>query len=329
MLVQNAADATWHAFYGRALTSEIAQLRIIFAHYSFLRPLHLPCLNPIRHPNSSTYPTAMAFITPLIFFQHSSSRVLVQPRSPSPSRFSSIIAATAVPPRVAPSPLPNLFIYDHCPFCVRVRLALGLKNIKHNLIWLANDDADTPTGLVGKKVVPIFQPYGSQGTSRKESLDIITDIDQDPHFGAPGLFKQATGRTDISQWFDAVAMPMRRLTRVRFARAPLPEFAFQEGRDVYVKNHPLKEPPTEYEENFNRSAEYIAEIQPRLEELAAMVCSEHHCSEPGLSYDDMDLFPRLRSMTIIKGLNLPRKLREYVEFQASRADIPLYDYCAM
>jgi hypothetical protein len=26
--------------------------------------------------------------------------------------------------------LPELYVYDHCPFCVRVRLALGVKGIK-------------------------------------------------------------------------------------------------------------------------------------------------------------------------------------------------------
>jgi len=26
--------------------------------------------------------------------------------------------------------LPELYVYDHCPFCVRVRMALGLKGIQ-------------------------------------------------------------------------------------------------------------------------------------------------------------------------------------------------------
>jgi hypothetical protein len=50
----------------------------------------------------------------------------------------------------------TLYVYDHCPFCVRVRLALGIKNVKHNLHFLANDDVAIPTRLVGKKIAPIF-----------------------------------------------------------------------------------------------------------------------------------------------------------------------------
>jgi glutaredoxin 2 len=52
--------------------------------------------------------------------------------------------------------LPTVYVYDHCPFCVRVRLALGIKNIKHNIHFMANDDLPTPTKLVGKKIAPIF-----------------------------------------------------------------------------------------------------------------------------------------------------------------------------
>lgn len=271
----------------------------------------------------------MAFIAPTLPLRPSISRLLPNSTSSTPFKLSHAPVATTSPPRVIPSPLPNLFIYDHCPFCVRVRFALGRKNVKHNLVWLANDDAETPTALVGKKVVPIFQPQGPQGPAQKESLDIIASVDADPRFGSPGLLNSSTGRRDIEQWFDSVAWPMRRLTRVRFWRAPLPEFAFQEGRDAYLRNHALKEPPTDYEENFERSGEYIAQIQERLDELADMVWSKECCSEGGLSYDDVDLFPRVRSMTIIKGLKLPHKLRAYVEYQAGMAEVPLYDYCAM
>jgi glutaredoxin 2 len=37
---------------------------------------------------------------------------------------------------------------------------LGIKNIKHKVVFLANDDIDTPTALVGKKIAPIFEDDG-------------------------------------------------------------------------------------------------------------------------------------------------------------------------
>lgn len=63
------------------------------------------------------------------------------------------------PERIIMDKLPTLYVYDHCPFCVRVRVALGLKNVKHIVSFLANDDVSTPTALVGKKIAPIFVSY--------------------------------------------------------------------------------------------------------------------------------------------------------------------------
>ena len=59
-------------------------------------------------------------------------------------------------PRIIRDELPIVYVYDHCPFCVRVRLALGIKNVKHNVVFLQNDDIPTPTKLIGKKIAPIF-----------------------------------------------------------------------------------------------------------------------------------------------------------------------------
>jgi hypothetical protein len=58
--------------------------------------------------------------------------------------------------RIIRPDLPKVHVYDHCPFCVRVRLALGIKNVKHTINFMANDDVATPTALVGKKIAPIF-----------------------------------------------------------------------------------------------------------------------------------------------------------------------------
>ena len=48
----------------------------------------------------------------------------------------------------------------YSPFRVRVRLAFGLKGLKHDVVFMANDDIPTPSALVGKKIAPIFQDQG-------------------------------------------------------------------------------------------------------------------------------------------------------------------------
>ena len=71
-------------------------------------------------------------------------------RSPASLKLSTAVSSSSFtkPERVVLGELPTLYVYDHCPFCVRVRVALGVKNIKHNLHFLANDDIPTASGPV-------------------------------------------------------------------------------------------------------------------------------------------------------------------------------------
>lgn len=51
----------------------------------------------------------------------------------------------------------KLYIYDHCPFCVRARMIFGLRDVAVEEVILANDDEATPIGMIGSKQVPILQ----------------------------------------------------------------------------------------------------------------------------------------------------------------------------
>lgn len=51
----------------------------------------------------------------------------------------------------------KLYIYDHCPFCVRARMIFGLRDVAVEEVVLANDDEATPIGMIGSKQVPILQ----------------------------------------------------------------------------------------------------------------------------------------------------------------------------
>ena len=92
----------------------------------------------------------------------STTNAFVAPTSPRKAITSTLYASTteASPfvqgPRIVRDELPIVYVYDHCPFCVRVRVALGIKNVKHQVIFLQNDDIPTPTKLIGKKIAPIF-----------------------------------------------------------------------------------------------------------------------------------------------------------------------------
>lgn len=239
--------------------------------------------------------------------------------------------------------LPTLYCYDHCPFCVRVRVGLGLKNIKHRLHFLANDDIATPTALIGKKITPIFE-WKSSDICMPESLDIIYLLDSDERFGTAGAFLPATGRKDIKAWQGSVRDLLRVLQRPRYvATGLMPEFQQLDARHAFIRNHqmpPYEKPDWKLLEEDVQLAGYaeamakdpaddIEELNLKLVELDDIVYSEDYCSQGGLSYDDIDLWSRLRSITIIKGVQWPEKLRNYMDNFSELADVPLYDEMAM
>ena len=76
-------------------------------------------------------------------------------------------------------------------------------------------------------------------------------------------------------------------------------------------------------------APLIEELNAKLVELNDNVFSENYCTEGGLCMDDIDLWARLRSITIVKGVQWPAKLRAYMDNLSALGDVPLYDEMAL
>jgi glutaredoxin 2 len=178
-----------------------------------------------------------------------------------------------------------------------------------------------------------------------ESMDIINLVDSDERFGPVNAIKPATGRTDLKDWQKSVQTLLRTLQRPRYvATGLMPEFQQLEARHAFIFNHQL--PPydkTEWRAMENKEeklsiyadamasdpATLVEELNAKLVDLDDIVFCEHYCTEGGLSMDDIDLWARLRSITIIKGVHWPEGLRAYMDNLSELADIPLYDEMAM
>jgi glutaredoxin 2 len=179
-----------------------------------------------------------------------------------------------------------------------------------------------------------------------ESMDIVKLVDGDERFGETNVLKPPSGRTDLKDWQKSVQTLLRTLQRPRYvATGLLPEFQQLDGRHAFIKNHQL--PPYEkaewkggdmpmetklrlYAEAMAQDpAPMIEELNAKLVELDDIVFSEHYCTEGGLCMDDVDLWARLRSITIIKGVEWPAKLRSYMDNLSELGDVPLYDAMAL
>lgn len=209
----------------------------------------------------------------------------------------------------------KLYIYDHCPFCIRARMPLGLFRIDFEQIVLPNDDEDTPIGMIGAKQVPILQK--PDGSYMGESLDIVRWL---VAYAGKHPLPEAV-RPQVQTLLDKIGRYQNKLLWPRDVKLGLPEFATQSAIE-YFKNK--KEAAIgDFDTNFNETPALLTQLDADLAGLETWVSSADAFSAE-LSMEDILVFPVLRNLTMVSGLSLPPKLHAYVAKMAEAAAIPLY-----
>lgn len=209
----------------------------------------------------------------------------------------------------------KLYVYDHCPYCVRARMVFGLKNLPVEQVMIANDDEATPVGLVGKKVVPIL--VKEDGTAMPESLDIVRYVDT--HYGNPIITENI--RAEIEEWANNLSKVYNHLLLPRFVKLDLAEFEKQSAIDYFVKKK--TESIGDFAQNLAETDKYIATVQPLIDDLSDLIKSEKALNGE-LSLEDIIVFPMLRNLTCVKALQFPPKVLDYINKMAELSKIDLY-----
>ncbi|HDR1088472.1 Glutaredoxin-2 [Pasteurella multocida] len=209
----------------------------------------------------------------------------------------------------------ELYVYDHCPYCVRAMMIFGLKNIPLKKHVLLNDDEETPIRLVGKKVVPIL--VKEDGTAMPESLDIVKYIDA--HYGEAIL--QTAVRPEIEALLAEITSYSNYLLMPRFVKLDLAEFATQSAIDYFTKKK--TDYVGDFTQHFNNTPTYLARLTQDLEKLSALVMGETSLNQH-LSFEDILVFPLLRNLTCVKGLRFPARLEKYIKRLSELSKVELY-----
>lgn len=208
----------------------------------------------------------------------------------------------------------KLFIYDHCPYCVKARMIFGLKDLPVRLVTLLSDDETTPTSMIGKKMAPILQK--DDGSYMPESMDIVHYVDNLD--GKPLV----TGKTNpaITEWLQHTNSYASKLLLPRFANADFEEFATDNARHYFT--HKKQAAIGDFAALLADSADLIAQLDEDLQRLSTLIQSPEAVND-ALSTDDFHLFPLLRSLSIVAGVTLPDNVETYRDRMAQRCDIPL------
>lgn len=206
----------------------------------------------------------------------------------------------------------KLYIYEHCPFCCRALMIRGLKHLDLPVGVIMEGDVDTPTRMVGRKVVPILQK--PDGSYMAESMDIVRYLDGS--FAPPVITAAPVPAVDA--WCKRAFMPAITLAVPRFTRGDFAELATPQARAAYVERETRAF--GDLQALIDSTDTQVAALQPLLDELENVVPA------PGgaVGESDFQLYPILRSLSIVAAVSLGPKAQAY--YAAMSAATGLSDF---
>ena len=207
----------------------------------------------------------------------------------------------------------KLYIYDHCPFCVRARMAAGLLGADVEEVVLANDDEATPIGMIGAKQVPILQK--EDGSFMGESLDVVRYLDRE------GRLKDET-RPEIQAWFDKVGEYNLKLVQPRVIKLGLPEFETPEAVKYFTDKK--EKSIGSFAANLEKTGQYVQRLNEDLAELETLMTEGGAGLNGEIGMEDILVFPILRNLTVVRGVEWPQKIMDYLLRMSEASGVPLY-----
>ncbi len=198
----------------------------------------------------------------------------------------------------------KLYLYDHCPFCVRVEMVAHYKNVSCEQIYLLNDDEDTCYRLINAKQLPILE--FDDGHCMAESLDIVRKLDDIGDTNR--MLRPQTHAETITRFFDSAHLHISCLLYPRIVlMSGLPEFATQSAKDYFQRKK---------EQNIGRTfAQAMAETtehKTNVETMLAQLPPLPLLTDETIGWDDVLIYPTLRNLTMVRGLQFPQPVRTYI-----------------
>lgn len=190
----------------------------------------------------------------------------------------------------------TLYHYVHCPFCVRVRLALGFLALPWKSLVLPYDDEKTPVALTGKKMLPIAV---IDGKAMNESLDIIARIDSS---------KKLAGVIDpaLEHALQVVGEHVHNLVMPYWIWTP--EFN-ESSRQYFQKKKEIKRGP--FEILVKRRQEFEAPVNEWLAQHESLL--RPYWKSERLSISDLALAAHLWGLHLLPNFTFPSKWHDYLQ----------------
>lgn len=217
----------------------------------------------------------------------------------------------------------KLYHYEHCPFCQRVRLFMGFKNIPYEKIIVSYADKQTPKDLCNSSTLPIFD-FGD-GMVINESIDIMREIEM-RHPNPIGFIGPVEAKL---QWASMAVVSLPRYFDIL-----LPAFAdfysaewekFPEGKEHFIASKEKKRGKIFAEIKKETPEIFTNNILPALEEIVDIVEDEYFLMGPTFSVADCVLAADLSALRTVENITLPQEIISYIERVEKKCRVSLLE----
>jgi glutaredoxin 2 len=213
----------------------------------------------------------------------------------------------------------KLFVYNHCPYCVKSRLVADLSSLDYELVFLANDDEKSHIDRIGSKQVPFLEK--ADGIFLKESIGVCEYIAKLKNFD----IAKSQINDEIKNILAELPDDYRRIIYPRIPHHPKNEcdFPTQSAKNYFLNKKSkyigdmgllLSHPPMDAIYGINRA----------LKNLDKYVQAPFFNSDE-FSWDDIEIFPIFFILTMARDLlNIPINIEKYMRNIESKTNIELY-----
>ncbi|MGE3611268.1 MAG: glutaredoxin 2 [Bacteriovoracaceae bacterium] len=197
----------------------------------------------------------------------------------------------------------TLYHYIHCPFCIRVRMALGYLQIPYESMPVSYEDEKTPLALTGVKMLPIL--VDENGIAINESLDIMAKIDrsnvlkisesiQHPHF------------IELEKLLNTVGGPIHSLAMPQWIYTK--EFS-PAAREYFQKKKEIKRGP--FKDLVHNKIKFLNELDKYWPEILNNLNPFYKSQEFGLF--DILIASHLWGLYIVPEFQFPPEIHLYLQ----------------
>ncbi|ABK89920.1 glutaredoxin 2 [Francisella tularensis subsp. novicida] len=213
----------------------------------------------------------------------------------------------------------KIYLYHHCPYCIKVRLVADLSNFDYQMIILANDDEKAHIDRIGSKQVPFLEK--DDGTFIKESDEICKFIAKVQNFE----IAESTIDDFVKGCIADLEPHYRRIIYPRIPHHPRNEcdFPTQSAKEYFINKKSqyigdfdalLRNPPYDSIRAINQ---ILAKIDPFIKTL--------FINGEKFSWDDINIFPIFFILTMSKDLlEIPTNITNYIKNIEAKTNIELY-----